>query len=118
MARHNRDGRGSDQRGFDYAIGYQPDWLRVIKVTRDLESGRQSTKTLFRNPDLPEQEPGPRTRTHVRSPEQGLDFEVAITDPAGSVRSVVVKVNVPGRSPGSEETIVFTLGAGDPAVDE
>ena len=49
MARHNRDGRGSDQRGFDYEIGYQPDWLQQVKVTRNLESGRQSTKTLFRN---------------------------------------------------------------------
>ena len=50
MARHNRDARGTDQRGYDYEISYQPDWVRLIKVTRTLESGRQSTKTLFKNP--------------------------------------------------------------------
>ena len=50
MARHNRDGEGVDQRGHGYVVSYQPDWLRLVKVTRDLESGRQSTKTLFRNP--------------------------------------------------------------------
>jgi len=55
MARHNRDSRGTDQRGFDCDISYQPDWVRLIKVTRSLESGRQSTKTLFKNPARPEQ---------------------------------------------------------------
>ena len=50
MARHNREGKGADQLGQQYGISYQPDWLRLVKVTRDLESGRQSTKTLFRNP--------------------------------------------------------------------
>lgn len=47
MARHNREGMGSDQRGCEYQIGYQPDWRRYAKVTRALPSGRQSTKTLF-----------------------------------------------------------------------
>jgi hypothetical protein len=51
MARHNREASGSDQRGFEYTISYQPDWLRQVKVTRLLETGRQSTKTLFVNPD-------------------------------------------------------------------
>jgi len=50
LARHNREGQGADQRGFEYAVNYQPDWLRQVKVTRQLETGRQSTKTLFRNP--------------------------------------------------------------------
>jgi hypothetical protein len=49
MARHNRVARGSDQRGETYELSYQPDWLRLVKVTRTLESGRQSTKTLFKN---------------------------------------------------------------------
>ena len=48
MGRHNREARGSDQRGFDYDISYQPDWLHQIKVTRTLENGRQSTKILSR----------------------------------------------------------------------
>ena len=50
MARHNREGQGTDQHGHSYSVNYQPDWLRQVKVTRTLESGRQSTKTLFRNP--------------------------------------------------------------------
>ncbi|NIP13532.1 MAG: hypothetical protein GWN02_28120, partial [Gemmatimonadetes bacterium] len=53
MARHNRDGQGSDQRDCEYAISYQPDWLRQVKVTRLLPTGRQSTKTLFTNPHPP-----------------------------------------------------------------
>ena len=47
MGRHNREGRGTDQQGFEYQINYQPNWLRLVKVTRTLDSGRQSTKTLF-----------------------------------------------------------------------
>ena len=50
MARHNRDGAGEDQRGHAYTVSYQPDWLRMVKVTRSLTTGRQSTMTLFRNP--------------------------------------------------------------------
>ena len=59
MARHNRDGYGADQRGYAYGVSYQPDWLRHVKVTRVLQTGRQSTKTLFRNPaDRQEASPG------------------------------------------------------------
>jgi len=66
MARHNREGQGADQRGSHYGICYQPDWLRHVKVTRDLETGRQSTKTLFRNPaKKSEGEPGDKIRTRV-----------------------------------------------------
>ena len=50
MGRHNREGKGADQLGYKYQVNYQPDWLRLVKVTRTLDSGRQSTKTLFRNP--------------------------------------------------------------------
>lgn len=108
MARHNREARGSDQRGFDYDISYQPDWLRQIKVTRELESGRQSTKTLFRNPGWKEQPPGSRVRTRISSPEQGVDFEVAVNDPRGVIKRVIVETVVPGKGK-EEETIVFTL---------
>jgi len=112
MARHNREARGSDQRGFDYRISYQPDWLQVIKVTRDLESGRQSTKTLFRNPGYREQPPGARVRTQISSSEQGLDFEIVVNDPKGVVRRVIVETVVPkveGKVGGEEETVLFTL---------
>ena len=108
VARHNRDGSGADQRGFEYTVSYQPDWLRLVKVTRQLETGRQSTKTLFRNPDLPEAEPGERVRTRVTSGDQALDFEVAITDPHSAVRRVRVAYEVPGED-GRLEEVEFTL---------
>ena len=110
MARHNRDGQGVDQRGHEYLIGYQPDWLRHVKVTRDLETGRQSTKTLFRNPaDRSEAEPGDRVRTRVTSPDQSLDFEVTIDDPHHAIRRIRVAYEVPGRGGRRGEEIEFTL---------
>ena len=60
MSRHNRDARGVDQLGTLWRISYQPDWLEQVKVTRTLENGRQSTKTLFRNPERTGRRPGPR----------------------------------------------------------
>lgn len=91
MARHNRDGHGSDQRGFDYTVSYQPDWLKQVKVTRLLPSGRQSTKTLLVPDDMPEREPGRQVRTEIRSDSQGFAFEVAITDPDRVVRRIIIE---------------------------
>ena len=108
MARHNREGRGSDQRGEEYLIGYQPDWLRHVKVTRTLESGRQSTKTLFRNPARPEEKPGSKVRTHVASKAQGLDFELTVDDPRRVVRRVTIEIQVPG-SPDESGTVVLSV---------
>ena len=108
MARHNRDGAGADQRGFEYDVSYQPDWLKLVKVTRQLETGRQSTKTLFRNPSAPEAEPGDRIRTRITSPDQALDFEVALTDPRCAVKRVRIAYEVPGTN-GRTEEVEFTL---------
>lgn len=110
MARHNRHGTGTDQRGFDYAISYQPDWLQQVKVTRLLPSGRQSTKALFVAPDPPERAPGRQVRTVIRSEEQGLAFEVAITDPERVVKRVIIETG-PGQGGGVEEQgdVQFTL---------
>ena len=109
MARHNREGYGADQRGFAYEVNYQPDWLRHVKVTRVLQSGRQSTKTLFRNPaDRQEASPGERVRTRILSPDQGLDFEVAVTDLKGAVARVRVAYMVTNER-GEKEEIEFTL---------
>mgnify|MGYP001259221103 CR=1 FL=1 len=108
MARHNREGRGSDQRGAEYVISYQPDWLRRIKVTRVLESGRQSTKTLFRNPGGRERAPGSRVRTRITSKGLGLDFEVVLADPRQVVKRVIVETRLPGVS-GPEGMVAFTL---------
>ena len=105
MARHNRDARGSDQRGESYELSYQPDWLRLIKVTRMLESGRQSTKTLFRNAGRREQAPGPRIRTRIASREQRIAFEIELDDPQGVVRRIIVETE---PAP-NEERLVFTI---------
>jgi hypothetical protein len=113
LARHNRDGNGADQRGFEYGVSYQPDWLRVVKVTRQLETGRQSTKTLFRNPaPEPEAQPGDRVRTRITSADQGLDFEVALIDPRASVKRVRVAYLIPGEN-GRPEEVEFTLESED-----
>lgn len=113
MARHNRDGAGADQRGFEYGVSYQPDWLKLVKVTRTLESGRQSTKTLFRNPaPHPEAQPGDRIRTRITSVDQSLDFEVALTDPRAAVKRVRVAYEVAGDN-GRMEEVEFTLESED-----
>jgi hypothetical protein len=112
MGRHNRDARGADQRGFDYDISYQPDWLRQIKVTRTLENGRQSTKILFRNPTPGEQPAGSKVRTRIASAEQSLDVEVDITDPHGVVKRIIV-VTAPGNTDTPGDELEFTIvGAG------
>ncbi|MDT8340092.1 MAG: hypothetical protein RQ751_01150 [Longimicrobiales bacterium] len=109
MARHNRDGSGGDQRGYRYQVSYQPDWLRMVKVTRDLETGRQSTKILYRNPaDHREAEPGSRVRTGITSPDQDLDFEIALRDPGARVTRVRVACLVPDGS-GATEEVEFVL---------
>lgn len=112
MARHNREGSGADQRGFEYGVSYQPDWLRLVKVTRQLETGRQSTKTLFRNPEGPEAAPGDRVRTRITSDDQSIDFEVAVSDPRTAVRRVRVTYEVPGEG-GRMEEVEFTLEGTD-----
>ncbi len=109
MGRHNREGRGADQRGYEYQLNYQPDWLRLVKVTRTLESGRQSTKTLFRNPTPSRTgEPSEKVRTRIVSPGQGLDMEVAVSDPNGCVHRVQVTCIIPTRDGGTEE-VIYTL---------
>lgn len=121
MARHNREGRGEDQKGRQYQVAYQPDWLRQAKVTRDLESGRQSTKTLVRNPDSPEQDPGARVRTHISSAELSLDFEVVLHDARHVVRRIVVETVVPGDARADAGEVVvfsFSRATGEPSADD
>jgi hypothetical protein len=113
LGRHNREGAGADQRGFEYGVNYQPDWLKRVKVTRQLESGRQSTKTLFRNPAVgPEAGPGDRIRTRIVSSDQSLDFEVSLTDPRAAVKRVRIAYEVPGEN-GRAEEVEFTLESED-----
>ena len=104
MARHNRDGRGTAQLGFKYAISYQPDWLNRIKVTRQLKNGRQSTKGLFRNPARgPEAGSGDRIRAGITSDDQALEFEVALTDPRSAVKSIKIVYVLPGENDQMDE---------------
>lgn len=106
MARHNREGRGTDQRGQEYVISYQPDWFRQVKVTRALQNGRQSTKTLFRNPTEPEQEPGTRVRTQITAPGTELDIEIGLVDPERVVTRIIVETTLPGKAP---ECVAFVI---------
>lgn len=108
MARHNREGRGEDQLGRGYVVSYQPDWFYQVKVTRDLESGRQSTKTLFRNPDAPEAEPGQKVRTRIQSQEIGVDVEVVVDDAVGAVRRVSFDT-IAQSGPDKGKQIAFTI---------
>ena len=116
MARHNRDGAGEDQRGHPYTVSYQPDWLRMVKVTRSLTTGRQSTMTLFRNPlDRREAPPGERVRTGISSPAQGLEVEVAITDPECVVTHIRVACRVPDGNGATEEVEFLLKGSLPPS---
>jgi hypothetical protein len=113
MARHNREGQGVDQRGVTYTISYQPDWLRQVKVTRTLESGRQSTKTLFRNRDAREKRPGSRVRTRITSKEQKLDFEIGVEDPNAVITRIIVEAVLPGKG-GVERNVQFIIDDAHP----
>ncbi len=110
MSRHNRRGGGTDQRGFEYRISYQPDWLDRIRVTRRLPTGRQSTKTLFRNPSRrPEAEAGGLIRTTIESAEQDLHVEVALRADADRVGEVEVVWRSNGGPEPAMDRVSLTL---------
>jgi hypothetical protein len=106
MARHNREGRGTDQHGQGYRVSYQPDWLRQVKVTRTLDNGRQSTKTLFRNPGPPEHDPGAKVRTRIATDDASLDFEIDLHDPDRVVTRIIIEATLPGRK---GESVAFVI---------
>ncbi len=115
MARHNREGTGTDQRGFEYRISYQPDWLRHVKISRRLPTGRQSTMTLFRNPaSRRERDPGTQIRTRITCQRQDLDVEVAVRCDQGGVCRVAVACEVPSPDDTGTEELVFTFENGLP----
>jgi len=115
VARHNREGKGKDQRGFEYQISYQPDWLRHVKVSRALPSGRQSTMILFRNPcEARLGHPGSRIRTRIVSSQQGLDVEIALRGQEGGVQRVTLTCHVPGVDGTELEEVTFIVEDGLP----
>lgn len=99
MARHNRNGTGVDQRGFLYRINYPPDWLERVRVTRNLPSGRQSTRTIFRNPSRnPEVDPGDLIRVRLESPEQDMVIETSVRTTPDRLEEIVLEWRDP-RTP-------------------
>ncbi len=108
MARHNREGRGEDQSGHEYIVSFQPDWFHQVKVARDLPSGRQSTKVLFRNPERPARAPGALVRTGVSAPQLGLEFQVELEDPRLVVQKITVEATIPD-GPDKGETVVLSV---------
>lgn len=110
MGRHNRDGQGADQRGFEYLISYPPDWLSHIKVTRLLDTGRQSTMTLFRNPEPPaRKKPGKQIRTRITSAAQGLDVEVVLRDRQQQARRVTIETRPPRGASSDDDFVTLAL---------
>lgn len=94
MARHNREGRGIDQHGDLWLISYQPDWLKRIKISRELPDGRRrSSLTLFRNPARhAEDGPGKLIRTRISAADGSVDFQVSLEDWEADLDQVVVGV--------------------------
>ncbi len=52
--------------------------------------------------------PSEKVRTRILSPAQGLDMEVAVSDPEGCVHRVQVTCMIPTGDGGSDE-VVYTL---------
>ena len=111
MARHNREARATDQRGVLWNIGYHPDWLSRVKISRPLPAGRRrSSLTLFRNPKRrAEAQPGRVVRTDIRAVDGSARFRVSIEDPDGIVESMVVVARQ--RRGKRSETVKFVLEA-------
>ena len=117
MARHNREGTGCDQHGFEYEVSYQPDSLRHVKISRGLRPGRQSTMILFRNPAETRIEcPGDQVRTRITCAAQDLDFEVTVRGDYEGVRRVTLTCEVASHDGRGREEVTFTLENGLPAV--
>ena len=116
MARHNRLGQGVDQYGFKYRISYPPDWLDRVRVTRRLASGRQSTRTLFRNPARrPRGEVSGVVRATITSEEQDLEVAVSFGAGSGRVKEVEVHWQNPAGPADEMDRVSFRL-TGFPGV--
>ena len=93
MARHNRDAKGVDQQGDLWHISYQPDWLRRVKISRQLpKGGRRSMLTLFENPARrAEAEVGKTVRTRISAADGSADFEISVEDRSDVVESIIIE---------------------------
>lgn len=111
MSRHNREARGTDQHGVLWNIGYQPDWLSRVKISRPLPAGRRrSSLTIFRNPNRrAETTPGRVVRTDIRAVDDSVRFRVSIEDPDQIVESIIVVTRQ--RRGRRSEKVSFVLDA-------
>ena len=110
MARHNRQGQGVDQYGFTYRISYPPDWLDRMRITRRLPSGRQSTRTLFRNPARkPQAAVRGLIRTTIESADQDLEITVSFRAGSGRVNEIEVHWQDPVGHADEMDRISFRL---------
>lgn len=114
MARHNREGRGLDQLGNLWRIGFQPDWLKQVKISRDLPDGRRrSSLTLFRNPArVAHGDPGRSVRTRITSADGKIDFEIALEDRDLVVDHVVLGIKK--KTGRKTELVKFVIQGGLP----
>lgn len=114
MARHNREGKGLDQHGDLWVVSYQPDWLRWVKISRELPDGRRrSTLTLFRNPARRAKDaPGRVVRTQVRAADGSAAFQVSLEDRRALVERVTVEVSMPRGK--RAELVKFVVEGGLP----
>jgi hypothetical protein len=114
MARHNREGRGLDQLGNLWRIDFQPDWLKHVKVSRELPDGRRrSSLTVFRNPARVAQgDPGRSIRTRITSADGKIDVAIALEDRDLVVDHVIVGIR---RKKGRKtELVKFMIQGGLP----
>ena len=109
MARHNRDAKGVDQHGELWHVSYHPDWIKRVKISRQLpDRSRRSMVTLFKNEeDRAQAEPAKVVRTRIRSADGSTDFEISLEDRADTVESVIVVTR--RRRGDSEEQLEFVL---------
>ena len=113
MARHNREGRGLDQLGNLWRISYQPDWFRLLKLSRQVPGGRRSSRTICRNPaHAADAEPGRSVRTRITAADGSVDVAVSIEDRDQVVDHVIIGVR---RERGLEtELLRFVVQGGLP----
>lgn len=94
MPRKNKSGKGKDQKGVDYTISYQPDWLKAFKSSRKDKKGKKGTATIFQNPEkYRKEDPGKTVTTKVSSAE-GVDFTVTVDDPKRAIKRIRVEYRV------------------------
>ena len=91
MPRNNKSGKGKDQKGYEYTISYQPDWLKELKSSRKDKKGKKDTVTIFQNPEKHQKEkPGKTVKTRIRS-DEGVDFTITLDDPKRAVKRIRVE---------------------------